>query len=187
MLHDPEGTNDMSETALSTTALILSIVPVAVHGVEVMFPLLARWIVNGVLPFFGFSLPSRATSLTAGEQMTMLDAAVEAAPAEKKNAAKDYIFLMLFEERQGAICFAAVATGAVYGITLALGDRHPLHLVFGTIAVLMALANANHAGVPFLGNHPRVSRHGRHVGIVFAPFWALVAALNVSAFATTLP
>ncbi len=177
----------MSENALSALALALSIVPFTVHGAEVMFPLLARWVVNGVLPFFGFSLPSRATSLTAGEQITMLDAAIEIAPTEKKTAAKDYIFLMLFEQRQGAICFTAVAAGAVYGLTLALGERHPLHLLFGAIAVLMALANANHAGVPFLGSHPRVSRHGQRVGIAFTPFWALVAVLNWSAFANTLP
>ena len=118
----------MSDNALSTTALILSIVPFAVHGVEVMFPLLARWIVNGVLPFFGFALPSRATSLTANEQITMLDAAIEVAPHEKKTAAKDYIFLMLFEQRQGAICFTAVAAGAVYGITLLARGTGPTAL-----------------------------------------------------------
>ena len=176
----------MSENALSITALILSIVPFAVHGVEVIFPLLARWIVNGVLPFFGFTLPSRATSLTANEQITMLDAAIDVAPQEKKTAAKDYIFLMLFEQRQGALCFTAVAAGAVYGMTLSLMERHPLHFVFGVIAVLMTLVNANHAGIPFLGNHPKVSRHGKNVGIVFVPFWALVAALNWTGFASAL-
>ena len=176
----------MSENALSTTALILSIVPFAVHGIEVMFPLLARWIVNGVLPFFGFTLPNRATSLTANEQLTMLDAAIDAAPHEKKTAAKDYIFLMLFEQRQGAICFTAVAAGAVYGLTLPLMERHPLHLVFGVIAVLMTLVNANHAGIPFLGDHPKVSRNGKHVGIAFVPFWAAVAALNWTGFSSAL-
>lgn len=173
----------MSETTLSAIALILSIVPFAVHGAEVAFPLLARWIVNGVLPFFGFSLPNRATSLTAEEQIAMLDAAVETAPQDKKTAAQDYIFLLLFEQRQGAIGFAAVAAGSVYGLTLDLMERHPLHFVFGIIAVLMALANANHAGVPALGLHPRVSRHGKHVGIAFAPFWVLVATFHWISFA----
>lgn len=177
----------MSDNALSTTALILSIVPFLVHGIEVLFPLLSRWIVNGVLPFFGLTLPSRATSLTANEQITMLDAAIDVAPQEKQTAAKDYIFLMLFEQRQGAICFTAVAAGAIYGITLSLTERNPLHFVFGVIAVLMMLVNANHAGIRFLGNHPKVSRHGKHVGIAFAPFWAVVAVLNWSAFATSMP
>ena len=176
----------MSHSALSTTALILSIAPFAVHGVEVMFPLLARWIVNGVLPFFGLTLPGRATSLTASEQITMLDAAIDVAPQEKKTAAKDYVFMLLFEQRQGAICFTAVAAGAVYGMTLPLAERDPLHFVFGMVAVLMMLANANHAGIPFLGKHPKVSRHGKHLGIAFAPFWAVVAVLNWSGFSNAL-
>lgn len=176
----------MSDSALSTTALILSMVPFAVHGVEVLFPLLARWIVNGVLPFFGLTLPNRATSLTRSEQITMLDAAIDVAPEEKKTAAKDYIFMLLFEQRQGAICFTAVAAGALYGMTLPLIERNSVHFVFGVIAVLMMIANANHAGVPFLGHHPKISRNGRNVGIVFAPFWALTAALNWSGFANAL-
>lgn len=74
----------------------------------------------------------------AREQITMLDAAVDAAPDEKQTAGKDYVFLLLFEQRQGAICFAAVAAGAV---------------------------------------------HGKRVGIVFAPFWAVVAFLDWWGFA----
>lgn len=176
----------MSDTALSTAALVLCMVPFVVHGAEVLFPLLSRWVVNGVLPFFGFTLPSRATSLTASEQIAMLDAALDAAPPAKKTAGRDYIFLMLFEQRQGAIGFTAVAAGAVYGLTLPLVERNPLYFVFGVLAVLMMLVNANHAGVPFLGHHPRVSLHGKRVGIAFAPFWALVAALNWWAFAQSL-
>jgi hypothetical protein len=42
--------------------------------------------------------------------------------------------------------------------------------------------NANHAGVPGLGHHPRVSRNGRNVGILFAPFWAAAAILNYIGF-----
>ncbi len=52
------------------------------------------------------------------------------------------------------------------------------------MSVLFALVNANHAGIPGLGQHPRVSRHGRHVGMVFAPFWVGAAVLNILAFAT---
>lgn len=177
----------MSDNTVSTIALLLSIVPFAVHGVEVMFPMLARWIVNGILPFFGFALPNRATSLTSTEQVTMLDAAIDIAPQDKKTAAKDYVFILLFEQRQGALCFTAVGAGAIYGLTLSLVERNPLHFVFGVIAVLMMLVNANHAGIPFLGRHPRVSRHGKRVGIAFAPFWAVVALLNWSAFTTSLP
>jgi hypothetical protein len=71
---------------------------------------------------------------------------------------KDYIFLLLFEQRQGAIGFIAVA-------------------------VLMMLVNAHQAGfLPFFGKHTRVSGHGKNVGIVFTPFWIVVALLNWLAF-----
>lgn len=48
---------------------------------------------------------------------------------------------------------------------------------FGIMAVLFALVNANHAGVPFLSNRPKVPCIGRNVGIVLAPFWAATAAV----------
>jgi hypothetical protein len=70
----------------------------------------------------------------------------------------------------------------IYGLTLTLGERNPLHLVLVVMSALFMLVNANHAGIRFLGHHPRVSRHGRHVGIVFAPFWAVATVLNVLAF-----
>ena len=63
-------------------------------------------------------MPNRATSLTANEQITMLDAAIDVVPEDKRTAAKDYVFMLLFEQRQGAICFTAVAAGAVDGMTL---------------------------------------------------------------------
>lgn len=50
------------------------------------------------------------------------------------------------------------------------------------MAASFALVNANHAGVPGLGYHPRVSRNGRNVGILFAPFWAATAVLNYIGF-----
>jgi len=56
-------------------------------------------------------------------------------------------------------------------------------LLFGVLSLLFALVNANHAGIPELGEHPRVSRHGRNVGILFAPVWAVSAVLNLWAFA----
>ena len=90
---------------ISNLGLIFSIVPVTLHGIEVLFPMQARWIVNWVLPFFGFMLPNRATGLQYDEQITMLDAALETVPEEKKRAGADYIFLLLFEQRQGAIGF----------------------------------------------------------------------------------
>lgn len=172
-----------NEMLISNIGLILSIVPVTLHGIEVLFPMQARWIVNWVLPFFGFVLPNRAKSLQYDEQITMLDAALETVPEEKKRAGADYIFLLLFEQRQGAIGFSAVAAGAIYGLTmLTLVERNPLHLVFGVVALLMLLVNANHAGVPFLGRHPKVSQNGKTVGIVFTPFWLVVALLNWLAF-----
>lgn len=178
--------NNETLILLSSIGLVLSIIPVTIHGIEAFFPMQARWIVNWVLPFFGLMVPNRDKFLTYGEQMAMLDSALDNAPVTKKRAGADYIFLLLFEQRQGGIGFIAVAAGAIYGLTLSLVERNPLHFVYGIIAVLMMLANANHAGIPFLGNHPRVSQNGRNVGIVFAPFWAVVAILNGLAFVYSL-
>lgn len=175
----------MSDTTLSTIALLLCLAPGVLHAVETAFPLLARWIVNYVLPFFGPGRPTKAGSLTNDEQLAMLDAAVDAAPHAKREAASDYVFLMLFEQRQGSLAFLSVVAGVIYGLTLTLAERNPLHLVLVVMSALFMLVNANHAGVPFLGHHPRVSRHGRHVGIVFAPFWAVATVLNVLAFAAS--
>ena len=152
------------------------------HAAEAAFPLLARWIVNYVLPFFGPGRPTQEGSLTNDEQLAMLDAAVDAVPDAKKPAASDYVFLMLFEQRQGSLAFFSVVVGVIYGLTLTLAERHPLHLLLVVMSALFMLVNANHAGIRFLGHHPRVSRHGRHVGIVFAPFWAAATVLNVLAF-----
>ncbi len=173
----------MSQIQISTIAMALSIIPVTLHGIEVLFPMQARWIVNWVLPFFGLKAPNSKMALTQDEQLTMLDAALEASPNKKLTNAKDYIFLLLFEQRQGAIGFTAVAVGAIYGMGLELAARQPLHLVFGVVAILMMLVNANQAGfLPFFGKHPKVSTHGRNVGIVFAPFWLVVTILNYLAF-----
>lgn len=173
----------MSENSISFLAMALSIIPVALHCIEVLFPMQARWIVNWVLPFFGLKTPNSKTALSKDEQLTMLDAALNASPKDKLTNAKDYLFLLLFEQRQGAIGFTAVAVGAIYGMGLELAARQPLHLVFGVVAVLMMLVNANQAGdLPFFGKHPRVSNHGRYVGIVFTPFWLVVTVLNYLAF-----
>ena len=172
----------MSSTFASTLGLLLCLAPAIVHAVEVVRPLWARWVVNWVLPFFAPGLPRPSKALTHHDQIAMLDAALDAAPKDKAPAGADYIFLMLFEQRQGALAFIAVAVGVLYGLTLPLADRHALHLVFGVMATLFALVNANHAGVPGLGHHPRVSRNGRNVGILFAPFWAAAAILNCIGF-----
>ena len=169
----------MSEALISGIALLLCLAPALVHAIEIYRPLWARWVVNWVLPFFAPGLPRPSKSLTGDDQIAML----EAAPKDKAPAGADYIFLMLFEQRPGALAFIAVAAGVVYGLTLPLADRHALHFVFGVMSVLFMLVNANHAGVPGLGHHPKVSRNGRNVGIVFAPFWAIAAGLNTLAFA----
>jgi len=176
----------MSELTLSNLGLVLLLVPFLVHGIEVLFPTQALWVVNWVLPFFSPTLPSRSKRLRLVDQTSMMDAAVDAVPPEKKRAAEDYVFLLMFEQRQGAICFAAAAAAAVYGLTLGLVDRDALHFVFGVIALLMMLVNANQAGVPYLGNHPRVSTNGKHVGFVFTPFWAVAAGLNWMGFSYAL-
>lgn len=172
----------MTHLTLSNLGLALLIVPVLLHGIEVLFPTQARWIVNWVLPFFAPGLPSRATALEREEQVAMIDAALAAAPRHKTRAAEDYVFLLMFEQRQGAIGFAAAAIGALYGLTLGLADRDALHVVFGVISLLMMLVNANQAGFPLFGNHPRVSARGKHVGLVFTPFWAAAAVLNYLGF-----
>jgi hypothetical protein len=177
----------MSDMTISTIALLLCLAPGVVHAAEVVFPLLARWVVNYVFPFFGPGLPTKAGSLTNDEQLAMLDAGVDAVPAAKKEAASDYVFFMLFEQRQGSLAFLSVIVGVIYGLTLTLTERNPLHLVLGVMAALFMLVNLNHAGIPFLGQHPRVTRHGRNVGIVFGPFWALATVLNVLAFSSSLP
>ena len=168
----------MSEITFSTIGLLLLIVPFLVHGIEILFPMQSRLVVNWVLPLFAPMLPNRANALTLDEQTVMLDAALEAAPNGNSRAGEDYMFLLLFEQRQGAICFTAAAAGALYGLTLGLVDRDALHFVFGVVAALMTLVNANQAGLLFFGHHPKISTNGKHVGFVFTPFWAVVALLN---------
>ena len=177
----------MSDLTISTLALVLCLAPGVLHAAEVVRPMLARWIVNYVLPLFGPGLPNTARSLTDDDQLAMLDSALDATPEEKKEAGADYVFLLLFEQRQGSLAFLAVIAGVIYGLTLTLVERNPLHLVLAVMSVLFMLVNANHAGIRFLGHHPRVSRHGRNVGIVFAPFWAVATVLNVLAFSSSLP
>lgn len=173
----------MNDIQISTLGLLLSVVPVTIHGIELLFPMQARWIANWVLPFFGLKTPKGSIALNQEEQLKMLDAALDVAPKEKETNAKDYLFILLFEQRQGAIGFIAVAAGAMYGLTLGLVERNPLHFVFWVVAALMMLINANQAGwLPFFGKHPRISKHGKNVGIVFTPFWLLVAVLNWLAF-----
>lgn len=173
----------MSPETLSTIGLLLCLAPAIVHAVEVYRPLWARWVVNWVLPFFGPGFPRPSKSLTHDDEITMLDAAIAAAPADKAPAGVDYIFVILFEQRQGALAFISLAAGIFYGLTLPLADRHILHFIFGIMAALFVLVNANHAGIPGLGHHPRVSRHGRNVGIVFGAFWVVVTVLNYLGFA----
>ncbi|MGX9355875.1 hypothetical protein ACS3SW_12190 [Roseobacteraceae bacterium S113] len=173
----------MSNTLLSNLGLLLCLAPAIVHAVEVYRPLWARWVVNWVLPFFGPGLPRPSKVLTHDDEIAMLDAAIAAAPADKVPAGADYIFVMLFEQRQGALAFISLAAGIFYGLSLPLADRHTLHFVFGIMAALFVLVNANHAGIPGLGHHPRVTRHGRNVGIVFGAFWVVVTVLNYLGFA----
>ncbi len=175
----------MTDTLLSTFGLLICLAPGLVHGAELVSPMLSRWVINVVLPFFGPGVPSAAKAMTYEEQLTMLDAARAAGPEGKDAAADDYIFLMLFEQRQGAIAFLAVVAGVVYGLGLPVDERAALHVLLGVMSVLFTLVNANHAGLSFLGRHPRISRHGKHVGMVFAPFWLLASVLNALALAAS--
>lgn len=172
----------LSELHISSIGLALCLAPALVHAAELVRPLWARWVVNWVLSLFAPALPSSSKSLTHDDQMAMLDAALAAAPQSKHPAGADYVFFLLFVQRQGALAFLSVAVGVIYGLTLPVPDRHALHLVFGVMSLLFMLVNANHAGVPLLGKHPKVSRNGRNVGLLFAPFWGVAAALNALAF-----
>ncbi len=89
---------------------------------------------------------------------------------------------MLFEERQGSLAFLSVIAGAVYAMQLPLDDRAVLHLLLLVMSVMFMLVNANHAGTPFLGKNPKVSRNGRNVGIVLSVFWLAASILNYLAF-----
>jgi hypothetical protein len=173
----------MTPDLISTLGLLCCVAPVLVHAPEVLSPMLARWPINWILPFFGPGLPNPRTSLTRDEMLTMLDAARDAGPTGKEVAARDYLFLMLFESRQASLAAWSVAATVVYGLTLGLDARAPLHFLCSVLSVLFALVNLNQAGIPGLGEHPRVSRHGRNVGILFGPVWAVSAALNIWAFA----
>lgn len=172
----------MTENSISTLALALCVAPGILHSVEVAYPLLARWIANYVLPLFEPGFPKASKQLTGNEQIAMLDAALLAAPKEKKTAAEDYIFVLLFEQRQGALAFISVIAGVIYGLQIPLEDRAVLHFVMLVMSVLFMLVNANHAGIPFLGKHPKISRNGRNVGIVFSVFWLIASILNYLAF-----
>lgn len=47
----------MSPNTISTIAFVLCMIPGILHSIEVAFPMLARLIVNYVLPFFEPGLP----------------------------------------------------------------------------------------------------------------------------------
>lgn len=172
----------MDESLISTLGLLLCLAPGVVHGVELISPMFSRWVLNVVLPFFGPGLPNKDTAITRDEQLAMLDAARTAGPEGKTAASEDYVFLMLFEQRQGGIAFTSVVVGVLYALGLSLDARAPLHLVLAVMSVLFTLVNANQAGIPLLGEHPRVSKHGKHVGLLFAPFWLAASVLNILAF-----
>ena len=172
----------MTANSISTLAFILCMIPGILHSIEVLYPMLARLIVNYVLPFFEPAMPKAKNQMTAHEQTTMLEAAIASVPEEKKTAAKDYIFLLLFEQRQNSLALWSVIAAILYGFQLPLGDRETLHFLLFVMSALFTLVNANHAGIPFLGHHPKVSGNGRNVGIVFAPFWLASTVLNYLAF-----
>ena len=172
----------MTENLISTLALVVCMVPGILHSLEVTSPMLARLIVNYVLPFLEPGLPKSQNQMTANEQTGMLDAAIASVPEEKKTAAEDYIFLLLFEQRQNSLAFLSVIAGIIYGWQLPLEDRAVLHFLLLVMSALFTLVNANHAGIPFLGKHPKVSRNGRNVGIMFAPVWLVSSVLNYLAF-----
>lgn len=142
----------------------------------------ARYTANIILPLCGLSLPDVASFLTLQDQEGMLQAAINSAPSEKWKSAADYIFVLTFEQRQGSVGFWTIFSGACYALTLPMSQRHPVHCMLMGTSVLMMLANAHHAGVPFLGYNPMVTGNGKFLGIAFVPFWAVNFYLNYVGF-----
>lgn len=175
----------MSIETISGIALALCLAPGLLHSVELLYPTWgSRFIVNWVLPFFDPSQPNKSKFLSKDEQLDMLDGALASAPKEKETAAKSYIFLLLFEQRQGALAFNAVLVAILYAFQLPLAERTLLHFFLMVMSAFFALVNANQAGLlPFFGKHPRVAKRGITVGYVFTPFWLTSTALNYLAFA----
>ncbi|MDD1443648.1 hypothetical protein MEO93_25515, partial [Dolichospermum sp. ST_sed3] len=64
----------MTENLISTIALVLCAIPGILHSIEVIYPMLARLIVNYVLPLFEPGLPKAKSQMSAQEQTAMLDA-----------------------------------------------------------------------------------------------------------------
>ncbi|MFM9878792.1 MAG: hypothetical protein ACKVOO_00075 [Burkholderiaceae bacterium] len=172
----------MSPDLVSTIGLLICVAPALVHGPEVISPMLARWVTNWILPLYGPRLPNPRTALTRDEMLTMLDAARDAGPKGKEATSSDYIFLMLFEGRQISLASLSVAATVFYGLNLGLEARAPLHFMFSVLSVLFGLVCLNQAGIPGLGEHPRMSRHGRNAMFLFVPVWAISATFNIWAF-----
>jgi hypothetical protein len=70
-----------------------------------------------------------------------------------------------------ALCLISVAAGVLYGVSLPLAARHPLHVIFGVFSALFVSANGNQAGIPGLGWHPKISPNGHRACAAFTPFW----------------
>ncbi|CAJ1946051.1 unnamed protein product [Cylindrotheca closterium] len=161
--------------------LLLSSVPLLVHGTECFFPLHARFVAN-ILPIFSFQ-KIEGEYLTLDDTVNMLQKAIDAAPSEKWRAAADFIFVRTFEQRQGSVGFVACAAAAFYASTLPVSQRHPLHMLFMVQAAFMALANLHHAtGFPFLGYNPFITAAGKGLGIAFVPFWIMAFYCNYMGF-----
>jgi Ca2+/Na+ antiporter len=78
-----------------------------------------------------------------------------------------------------------MSVAAIYAMSLSLPERHTIHLMFMVMSALFLLVDANQAGIPFFGNHPRVSKNGRNVCIVFCLLWIVSTVFNYLAFSTS--
>ena len=166
----------------STVGLICCFIPVTLHGPEAILPLWgSRFVTNCVLPFFGGELPSNP--IQADDQEKALESIIQAFPSESWKNSANYLFLLIFEQKQGASGFIAAAAGSIYAAMLPLSERHPVHFMFCVLSITMAIGNANHAtGWKVFGEHPFVSTAGRNVGLAFVPFWAVSAFCNYMAY-----
>jgi hypothetical protein len=144
----------MTEISISTLALAICMIPGILHSLEVAFPMLARLIVNYVLPLFEPGLPKGKNQMTADEQTTMLDAAIASAPEGKKTAAKDYIFLLLFEQRQNSLAFLGGYSRYHLRFSIAIGRaRDATFLISGDVCIVY-VSQCQSCGYSFFGSPP---------------------------------
>ena len=150
--HDPGSTSGLDASGTSTFTTCTRLTPGQVMAREV-------WNVTNAAVDTGdtvSALPERdAEGVLIGPDSSPSESESSHLPGRRISSSSAQHLPDALEQRQGAICFTAVAAGAVYGITLSLTDRGSLHFVFGVIAVLMMLRQRTPRQDPVLGQPPQ--------------------------------